>query len=274
MSPTSTSSRAAPEGPIPCRSVSVVPVAASSCVEFFVRGLLAGVDPLEIADQLRGDPAAGLAGDVTRADRGQQRFGLGRGQILLRPARDQLQQQPMQLGDHPGVVLAEGAATVDQQPQHRQLLVVDDRAQPGHPGADQRDRMRVGRVGLAALTGREHPGAGRQLRRHVDHLLTVGEQPVRDVPADALAALDRPRPLVGTASRTRASPDSPPTSVAIPAAVQAPISSPAITSIVADRLCGSIPITTAPICCSPIHSIRHRCSSWEGTATSSRANPS
>jgi hypothetical protein len=32
MSPVSISSRAAPEGPIPCRPVSVVPVAASSAV--------------------------------------------------------------------------------------------------------------------------------------------------------------------------------------------------------------------------------------------------
>ena len=32
MSPTSTSSRAAPEGPMPCRSIRVVPVAASSSV--------------------------------------------------------------------------------------------------------------------------------------------------------------------------------------------------------------------------------------------------
>ena len=30
MSPTSTSSRAAPEGPIPCSSINVVPVAATS----------------------------------------------------------------------------------------------------------------------------------------------------------------------------------------------------------------------------------------------------
>jgi hypothetical protein len=32
VSPTSTSSRAAPEGPMPCRSISLVPVAATSCL--------------------------------------------------------------------------------------------------------------------------------------------------------------------------------------------------------------------------------------------------
>ena len=98
----------------------------------------------------------------------------------------------MQLGDHPGVVITEGAAAVDQDPQHRELLIVNDRPQPTHPGADQRHRVRVGGVGFAALTGGEHPGARGQFRWHVDHLLTIGEQPVRDVFTDPVAALRSP----------------------------------------------------------------------------------
>ena len=113
----------------------------------------------------------------------------------------------MQLGDHPGVVLTQGPAAVDQDPQHRELLVVDHRTQPGHPGADQRDRVGVGGVGLAALAGREDPGPRRQLRRDVDDLLAIGQQPQRDVAADAAAALDRPDPvrppLAGTSSIDR-----------------------------------------------------------------------
>ena len=52
------------------------------------------------------------------------------------------------------------------------------------------------------------------------------------------------------------------------------LSSAAITSIVTDRLCGSIPITTR--CDSMVASLARTTglSSWEGTATSSRANPS
>ena len=119
MSPTSTSSRAAPEGPMPCRSSSLVPVAATSSRELLVGGLLPGVDPLQVGDQLGGDPAAGLAGDVAGPDLRQQCLGLGGGQVLLRPAGDQLEQQLVQLGDHPGVVLAQRAAPVDQHPQHR-----------------------------------------------------------------------------------------------------------------------------------------------------------
>jgi hypothetical protein len=86
-------------------------------------------------------------------------------------------------------------APVDQDPQHGQLLVIGDRAQPGYAGADQRHRVRVGGVGLATLTGGEHPRPRRQLRRDVHHLFTVAEQPGGDVPADALAALDRPHPI-------------------------------------------------------------------------------
>jgi hypothetical protein len=55
--------------------------------------------------------------------------------------------------------------------------------------------VRVDRVGLAALAGGEHPHPGRQFRWHVEHRFAVGDQPLRDVPADAVAALDCPDPL-------------------------------------------------------------------------------
>jgi len=122
-------------------------------------------------------------------------FCLCRREILLRPARDQLEQQLVQLTDHPGVVLTQRPTPVAQDPQYRELLVIDHLAQPGHPGPDQRHRMRVGGVGLASLSGREDPGSRRQLRRHVDDLLAIVEQPQRDVAADAAAALDRPDPV-------------------------------------------------------------------------------
>ena len=77
-------------------------------------------------------------------------------------------------------------------------------------------------------------------------VLAVGDQPVRDVPADAAAALDRPRPIREPPRRARASPDS--RSRSVPnRPPPSTVSSPAITSIVADRLCGSIPMTTALI---------------------------
>ena len=101
----------------------------------------------------------------------------------------------VQLRDHAGVVLAERSAPVGQDAQHGELLVVDDRAQAGHPGANQGDRVRVGGVGLAALPGGEDADPGGQLRGHVDDLLPVGEKSGSDVPADAAAALDSPDAL-------------------------------------------------------------------------------
>jgi hypothetical protein len=53
----------------------------------------------------------------------------------------QLQQQVVQRGDHPGVVLTDGPTPVDQNPQQRQLGVIDDRAgrwsgcRPARPSA-------------------------------------------------------------------------------------------------------------------------------------------
>jgi hypothetical protein len=55
------------------------------------------------------------------------------------------------------MVFAQGAAAIGQDPQHRELLVTGNPAQAGHPGGGQRDRVRIGRVGLAALPGSEYP---------------------------------------------------------------------------------------------------------------------
>jgi hypothetical protein len=56
--------------------------------------------------------------------------------------------------------------------------------------------VRVDRVGLTTLTGGEHSSAGGQLRRHVHDGFAIGNQALRDVPADAAAALNRPDPVV------------------------------------------------------------------------------
>ena len=93
------------------------------------------------------------------------------------------------------VILAQGAPPVGQDPQHRKLLIVHNGPQPGHAGSGQRNRVRVGGVGLAALPGGEHPHPRRQLGGHIDDLLTIGEQPAGQVPADPLASFHRPDPL-------------------------------------------------------------------------------
>ena len=59
----------------------------------------------------------------------------------------------------------------------------------------RRVRLRVYRVALSALTAGEHSGLGGQLRRHVDHDFAIGDKPLGDVPANAVAPLDRPDSL-------------------------------------------------------------------------------
>ena len=107
--------------------------------QLFVGGLGALVDALEVADQLGRHLPACPACRIARADLGEQRLGLGRGQALLGAAGDELEQQLVQLTDHPDVVFAQGPAPVSQDPQHHQLLVGDHRAQPRHTGGGQRD---------------------------------------------------------------------------------------------------------------------------------------
>jgi hypothetical protein len=96
--------------------------------QLLVGGLLPRVDPLEVGDELGGDAPAGLAGGVPRPHLRQQHLRLRCRQVLLRAARDELKQQVVQLRDHPGVVFTECPAPVGQHPQHRELLIVDDRS--------------------------------------------------------------------------------------------------------------------------------------------------
>jgi hypothetical protein len=190
-SPTSASSRAAPDGPIPCRSVNVVPVAASSAVS----SLLAALLRWQLRSRSLISSGATRRRALPAASRGRTRassaLAWAADRLLWAPPGMSPGQQLVQLGDHPGVVFAQRPAAVGQDPQHRQLLVIGDLAQPGHPGSGQGDRMRVGGVGLAALPGSKDPGAGGQPGRHIHDPLAPGQQPAGDVPADALAAQDR-----------------------------------------------------------------------------------
>ncbi|OLT36729.1 hypothetical protein BJF82_14355 [Kytococcus sp. CUA-901] len=94
----------------------------------------------------------------------------------------------VQLAHLAGVLGPQGGAPVHAHAQHLQLLVVDDWAQPGHADSDQGDGVGVGGVGLAALAGGEDPHSRGHLRRHVDHVLAVGDEPGGHVLADPGAA--------------------------------------------------------------------------------------
>lgn len=84
--------------------------------ELLVRGVLTLIDALQVSDQLGRGAAAGLAGEVAGSDGREQGFGLGGGRVLLRCAGDQLEQQVLDLGHLAGVLVPEGAASVEQHP--------------------------------------------------------------------------------------------------------------------------------------------------------------
>jgi hypothetical protein len=149
----------------------------------------------ELADQLRGQPASGAPDEIARPDRVQHSACLICRQELLRAPGKQLEQQFVDAVEQVGPGVSEAVAPVDQQPQGDRCIIGCNRAQT--LGAQRRHRhaVRVDRVALAALTGGEHSRPGGQLRWHVDHGFAVGDQALGDVPADAVAALDRPDPL-------------------------------------------------------------------------------
>jgi hypothetical protein len=106
-SPASTSSRAAPDGPIACRPVRVVPVARSSAVSSlsasFVRWWMRSRSLISsAATRRRALPAA---------SRGQTRassaLAWAADSASLAPPGMSPGQQLMQLGDHPGVAFAQ-----------------------------------------------------------------------------------------------------------------------------------------------------------------------
>jgi len=75
------------------------------CDEFLVGCLLALVDPLEVDDELHGVLLAGLAHHVSGSDTGQQLARLGDREVTLCSAGDELDQELVELADHPGVLL-------------------------------------------------------------------------------------------------------------------------------------------------------------------------
>jgi hypothetical protein len=143
-----------------------------------------------------GQVVAGPGDDTDRRGGGaQQVAGLAAGEELLRPARDTFQQQGVDAADGLGAGPAELVTAVDQQPQRHGGVVDGHHTQVRAAQAGHGHAVGVDRVGFAALAGIEHPHPRRQLRRHVDDRLCVGDQALGDVPPDTGAPFDRPDPV-------------------------------------------------------------------------------
>ena len=217
---------------------------STRAVSSFSRALIFLSIASSSADQLGGEPAAGLAGQVARPDGREQRAGLRRGQELLRPAGQQFQQQPVQPVDGLGAGPAELVAAVGQHAHHHQVLL-DLRPGPGPGRAARPARPSARRPGRSCGRCRwRTPAPARTASRGTSSTVSPScDQPVRDVPADAVAALDRPDPVRELPRRGRASAHTRPCPCRT-GPPPAPLARSSMTSIVAERLCGSIPMIT------------------------------
>jgi hypothetical protein len=150
-----------------------------------------------------GDLHADLADVAGRADPGEQRLGLVRGQLAAHPAGGELGQQPVQPTHRLGPLRCELVAPITQQPQAHMLIVAGHRQDTGAIQGGQADGHGVVLVGLAAVATGVHPDPGGQLDRHIQHHLPVTDQPLSQRPACAVAALHRPAPLGPPGSERR-----------------------------------------------------------------------
>jgi hypothetical protein len=149
-----------------------------------------------VGDQVAGELPAGGHGRASRGDLAQQRGGTVSGEVAAGASTDQVSQQPVQPVDGLGAQADQVVAAAGQQVQHHRMSLGDDLAQPGRgAGGDDRDRDRVGRVGLAAVAGRQHAHLCGQLGRHIHHLLAVSHELLGQGSADPVGAFDRPSPL-------------------------------------------------------------------------------
>ncbi len=146
----------------------------------------------EFGDQLGGQPPAGAPDDVAGPDRVEQGRAWAADRNFFAP--------PGMSSSSSLCMPVDGLGAVPAQPSRRSTnsrsaTVVSSTATWRKPllrNAATRHRVRVDGIGFAALAGVEHPRPRRQLRRHVDHGLTIGDQALGEVPADSVAALDRP----------------------------------------------------------------------------------
>ena len=79
--------------------------------------------------------------------------------------------------------------------QHDSVTVGEHRARLLGPQRGHRHRVGVVRVVLAGVPGLQQPHPGGQLRRHIQHPLTGGDQLLRQQIPQPGRALDRPGPL-------------------------------------------------------------------------------
>ena len=125
----------------------------------------------------------------------------GPGQLLARTLRrEQAGQAPsghhgqhgVQPTDRLGAPGGEIVMAFRQQAQHRRVGLGGDDTEVAVAHPHNRRRASIVTVVLVRASVVKEPHPRRELRWHVDDPLTVSDQPLRELPADASRALDRP----------------------------------------------------------------------------------
>lgn len=189
--PTAPKMVAAPTGPIPTMSVSVVPVALTSWSSRRVEDFTCR-RRLDVVEELSGDlESVGVDGRV--AFEAVQEGGCpGQGDAAGLSAGGELQQQgvePVGLGRAP---LGEVAVAFGGQRQRGG--VIPDRDGPQRRVSQRADGNRAGvvAVGLVRAAGAQHPHPRRQAGRHIEHRLARGHELLGDQQTETAGGLDGP----------------------------------------------------------------------------------
>jgi len=115
------------------------------------------------------------------------------GDVAFGLARKQFGQRGVEPVDGLDPTPGQCFAAVGEHPQRLKLPI--DLQHPQGRGADRddRDRVRIERVGLTVMARVEQPDPGGEFGRDVDHVLTGLQEPLGQGPAGSVSALDRPR---------------------------------------------------------------------------------
>src|SRR6266566_9817034 len=163
------------------------------------------VDPPQVGDQR---PSHELALEVDRGlgtDPAEQpRRGRG-GELRRRAAGAQIAEQPVEPVDDAAALPGELVAAVRQEPQHGRVVLGADAAQPGLTHGNPSDAPRVEGVGLAPVATIEEAGPGGQRRRHVQHGLVGGDEPLGEEVSQPRRPFDGPGPIWPAAGPAQAS---------------------------------------------------------------------
>ena len=128
-------------------------------------------------------------------DAGEHRLGLTCGDIAFGLSRKEFGQQRLESVDGLDPAPGQCFAAIGEDPQCLELAV--DLQDPEVVGADRddRDRVRIARVGLAVVAGVEEPDASSELGRHVDDVFAGFEESLGQWATCPVGSLDGPDPV-------------------------------------------------------------------------------